>query len=274
LHCRSRCARAWALGIEESGELLNHLTKKRGNSNETSPEKVRMHGRRCGVFQETDDGEKLNVGVMKEFTGGDKVLVRDLYKGANEMIEFKPQMKYFLTCNQLPDVPANDDGTWRRLRVIDFSSKFTDNPTKPNEFKINTNLKQDIQNWATTFLSYMIHIYETCYKNINYLKEPDEVMASTYRYKMENDFYTEYSTDRISYTDNLKNTISREVLYADFKGWFKTNYEGKPVPKKPEFEKNINKIIGEPTRKGYVKLLFNTIVESDNDSIPPNVLDM
>ena len=37
-----------------------------------------------------------------------------------------------------PEVPSNDDGTWRRLRVISFDSKFTDNPTKPNEFKIDT----------------------------------------------------------------------------------------------------------------------------------------
>lgn len=263
-----------ALGDYYMSCPITIITRKRGSSNETSPEKVRMKGKRCGVFQETDDGEKLNVGVMKEFTGGDKVLVRDLFKGANEMIEFKPQMQYFLTANQLPDVPSNDDGTWRRLRVIEFASKFIDNPTKPNEFKINTNLKQDIQNWAATFLSYLIHIYETKYKNVNYLKEPDEVMASTNQYKMENDFYTEYSRDRFTFTNNLKNTISRESLYADFKAWFKTNYEGKPMPKKPEFEKNINKIIGEPGRKGYQKIMFNAIIESDNESNPPNVLDV
>jgi phage/plasmid-associated DNA primase len=54
---------------------------------------------KIGTFQETDEGDKMNVGIMKEFTGGDKVLVRDLYKGSKEMIEFKPQMKYFLICN-------------------------------------------------------------------------------------------------------------------------------------------------------------------------------
>jgi P4 family phage/plasmid primase-like protien len=249
------------------------ITRKRGQSNETAPEKVRMRGKRCGVFQETDDGEKLNVGVMKEFTGGDKVLVRDLFKGANEMIEFKPQMKYFLTCNQLPTVPSNDDGTWRRLRVIEFGSKFTDNPTKPNEFKINTSLKQDIQKWTTTFLSYLIYIYETEYKGTNYLKEPDEVMASTNQYKMENDFYTEYYMDRINFTNEPKNRITREALYGDFKSWYKTNYEGKPMPKKPEFEKSINKIIGEPGKIYYQKIIFNINTESDNDSNPHSILD-
>ena len=246
------------------------ITKKRGSSNETSPEKVRMKGRRLGAFQETDDGERLNVGVMKEFTGGDKILVRDLFKGSKEMIEFKPQIKYFLICNTLPEVPSNDDGTWRRLRVIDFKSKFTDNPTKPNEYKINTNLKHEIKKWAPYLLSYMIHIYETKYKNINYLKEPKEVLASTNRYKMENDYYTEYFMEKLIITTDPKNTISRDNLYNDFKNWYKNANDFKIVPKKLEFEKSINKLIGDPTRRGYIKVVFANKIEesiSDNDNL-------
>ena len=260
-----------ALGDYYMSCPITIITRKRGSSNETSPEKVRMKGKRCGVFQETDDGEKLNVGVMKEFTGGDKVLVRDLFKGSNEMIEFKPQMKYFLTCNKLPAVPSNDDGTWRRLRVIEFKSKFTDNPTKPNEFKINTSLKHDIKKWAPYLLSYLLHIYETKYKGINYLAEPEEVLASTNQYKMENDFYTEYFLEKITMTSDLKDTISRDNLYADFKNWYKVGYESKAIPKKPEFEKVIFKLVGEPhPRKGYQNVIFTSrIIEpgSDNENI-------
>jgi hypothetical protein len=29
-----------------------------------------------------------------------------------------------MTCNTLPAVPDNDGGTWRRIRVIEFGSKF------------------------------------------------------------------------------------------------------------------------------------------------------
>ena len=175
-------------------------------------------------------------GVMKEFTGGDKVLVRDLFKGANEMIEFKPQMKYFLTCNQLPEVPSNDDGTWRRLRVIEFGSRFIDSPdpNKSNEFKINTSMKQNIQNWTSTFVSYLIHIYKNEYKGINYLKEPEEVMASTNQYKLQNDYYTEYCLDRLTITNDPKNKISRETLYSDFKAWCLKFYNVKIMTKKPE----------------------------------------
>jgi len=241
------------------------ITRKRGQSNETSPEKVRMKGRRCGVFQETDDGEKMNVGVMKEFTGGDKVLVRDLFKGSNEMIEFKPQMKYFLTCNQLPEVPSNDDGTWRRLRVIEFTSKFTDNPTKPNEFKIDTKLKQTIELWAPTFISYLLHIYITEYKNKVYLTEPDEVMTSTKQYKEDNDFYSYYIHEKITITNNNKDSIGREALWEDFKVWYKNDYDPKTLPKKQEFNRFMSKQLGEPTRKGYLNITF-TVTQNEKIS--------
>ena len=259
-----------ALGDYYMSCPITIITRKRGSSNETSPEKVRMKGRRCGVFQESDDGEKMNVGVMKEFTGGDKVLVRDLFKGSAEMIEFKPQMKYFLTCNQLPAVPSNDDGTWRRLRVIQFGSKFTDNPTKTNEFMIDNTLKQKIEQWAPTFVSYLIHIYNTEYKSKTYLAEPIEVMAFTNQYKMENDFYTEFITERITITNNSTDTIGKEDLWEEFKEWYKKTYDSKNVPKKIDFIKFMSKQFGEPIKNsGYANILFIS-----NDEIINNCIDV
>ena len=253
-----------ALGDYYMSCPITIITRKRGQSNETSPEKVRMKGRRCGVFQETDDGEKMNVGVMKEFTGGDKVLVRDLFKGSAEMIEFKPQMKYFLTCNQLPAVPSNDDGTWRRLRVIQFGSKFTDNPTKSNEFMIDNTLKQKIEQWAPTFISYLIHIYNTEYKSKTYLAEPDEVMAFTNQYKMENDFYTEFITDKIIITNNDNDTISRDNLWEEFKDWYKKTYDSKNPPKKSDLMKFMTKQFGEPIKGGYYKNISYILSNEEN----------
>jgi P4 family phage/plasmid primase-like protien len=259
-----------ALGDYYMSCPITIITRKRGTSNETSPEKVRMKGKRCGVFQETDDGEKLNVGVMKEFTGGDKVLVRDLFKGSNEMIEFKPQMKFFLTCNQLPAVPSNDDGTWRRLRIIDFNSKFTDKPIKSNEFMIDNTLKQKIPEWGPAFLSYLLHIYNSEYKNMTYLADPDEVMASTKQYKMENDFYTEYVADRLVLTNNEKDCIKLAPLWVDFSSWYGLNKGNNKLPKKIDFIKFLNKQFNEPCRKGYMKIVFNNMKDESSDNEPIN----
>lgn len=42
-------------------------------------------------------------------------------------------------------------------------------------------------------------------------------------------------------------------MWKTFKAWYKTNYEGLPSPKRPEF---MNKAIGEPNKKGYQKSNF------------------
>jgi len=255
-----------ALGDYYMSCPITIITRKRGQSNETSPEKVRMKGRRCGVLQEADEGEKINVGVMKEFTGGDKVLVRDLFKGSNDMIEYKPQMKLFLTCNELPPVPSTDDGTWRRLRVIQFGSKFTDTPTKPNEFMIDNTLKHKIEQWAPTFISYLIHIYNTEYKSKTYLTEPIEVMAFTNQYKMENDYYTEFINDKITITNNNNDTISRDNLWEEFKDWYKKAYDSKNQPKRTDFIKYITKQFGEPHKtNGYRNIKYTSDIEDNNN---------
>ena len=254
---------------------ISLLTRKRGQSNEAGPEKVRMKGRRFGLFAEADEGDKINVGLMKEFTGGDKVLTRDLFKGSQDMIEFVPQIKSFLTCNKLPEVPSNDDGTWRRIRVVDYTSKFVANPTKPNEYPMDTTLKQKIKLWAPAFISYLIHIYNTKY-NIMVdgvylpIKEPQEVMASTNQYKMENDYYSEYISERITVTTDAK-PLSISTIWNDFKSWYSQDHDPKSRPANLEFHKQFSRLINKPHDKKYYGITF-TIEENENNA-KPNDLD-
>lgn len=249
------------------------ITKKRGNSNETSPEKVRMKGKRCGIFQETASDEKINVGIMKEFTGGDTILMRDLFKGANDMIELKPQMKFFLTCNILPEIPSTDDGTWRRLRVIDFVSKFVDNPNekKKYEYKIDIRMKEKIKEWGPVFLSFLINIYMNEYLT-NSLKEPNEVMLSTNKYKANNDVIQEFYSKKLIITNDKTDIIYKEKLYTDFINWYKHIYDNKSYPKQPEFETNIAKILGECINDNYICVKYN--ICEDNDITTSDNIDI
>ena len=99
------------------------LTQKRKASGAASPEMAITRGKRLAVMQEPDVNETLNIGQMKEITGNDKITARGLYK---EPFEFTPQFKLVCMCNDLPNIPSNDDGTWRRLEVVDFISRFVD----------------------------------------------------------------------------------------------------------------------------------------------------
>jgi hypothetical protein len=111
------------------------------------------------------------------------------------------------------------------------------------------------------------------YRSNNYLVEPQEVMASTNQYKLENDYLTEYFMDRLSITTNPKDTIGSNTLWEDFKVWYKTTYDSKSMPKRPEFLKFMTKQLGNPAKKGFANVVFNTNEDSDGEA-PTNELDV
>lgn len=263
-----------ALGEYYLSCQITIITRKRGGSGQASPELLRLKGARCGCFQETDEGERLNVGMMKEITGNDKFVVRGLY---SDPVEVKPQIKFYLACNQLPTVPSIDGGTWRRLRVTNFGSKFVERPQKPNEHLIDASLKDKIKDWAPLFVSYLIHLYVTEYKKIPYLSEPDAVKISTESYKMENDHFTEYFINRVVYTGDKKDTISMKAIYEDFKAWFKSSHEGVKVSNQVDLNKFLFEKIGDPKKTRWRGYKFNGEEEeplSDDDEDIKNALDI
>lgn len=241
------------------------ITRKRNSSNQASPELLRIKGARCGCFQETDDGEKLNVGIMKEITGNDSFMVRGLFA---DPIEIKPQIKFFLACNQLPELPSVDGGVKRRLENIVFGSKFVETPSKPNEFLIDNTLKQKIKEWAPTFASYLIHLYVTDYKKRNCLIAPKEVKLSTESYIAENDFCTDYFINRILYTGNKSDSLTMSNIYDDFKVWYKGSRDSTvKALTRTEFTKFIVEKIGDHKCGKWRGYTFNNIEnKSDPDS--------
>jgi len=245
------------------------ITRKRGSSNQASPELLRLKGARCGCFQETDSDEKLNVGIMKEITGNDRFMVRGLFA---DPIEIKPQIKFFLACNQLPELPSVDGGVKRRLVNILFGSKFVENPSKPNEFLIDNTLKEKIKEWGPIFVSYLIYKYINEYKKINILTEPEEIKITTESYIAENDHFTEFFINRIVFTNNKKDSIGIKAMYEDFKAWFKSSHEGAKVPVQIDLNKFLIEKIGETKKNKWYCYTFNNTEEenSDNDSTDLN----
>jgi len=211
------------------------LTQKRGKSSAASPELERTKGKRFACLQEPDEDEEIRVGMMKELTGGDKIMARALFK---DPVEFKPQFKMTLTCNKLPKVPAEDGGTWRRMKVMDYQSEFVDNPDpeNPNQFPIDYNLSSKLQEWASPFMSLLVEYYKK-YK-LHGLKDPPDVIAKTLAYKNYNNMYEEYLKENIIHDPAC--CISITNLYEHFKPWYKEEYDVKP-PTKKEFKNYISK---------------------------------
>lgn len=221
------------------------LTGKRSASNQCTPELVKAKGKRIGYFVEPSEGERVNAGLMKEFTGGDKIYARGLNQ---DPIEFKPQFKLSLLCNDVPHFPPKDTGVWRRVEIVEFTSKFTENPNpeNPNEFPIDNKISEKIQQWKELFMSYLIDIYYRRYRESEgkSLVVPEEVKKFTEEMKLMFDIYSGFIVNVIVETKVPEDVVTLSELYEEFKNWFLETYNSPKIPTKHEFRQYMEKTYG------------------------------
>lgn len=79
---------------------------------------------------ETSAGKKLAESLVKELTGQDQISARFLYK---EFFTFTPVFKLWLACNHVPIIQGQDNGIWRRIRLVPFLQRYevVGHPTGP-----------------------------------------------------------------------------------------------------------------------------------------------
>ena len=274
---------------EYAGKMnISNLTQKRGSASGANPELARTKGKRFVNMQEPDEKTKLNVGLMKELTGGDKIIARALFK---EPIEFKPQFKMVLTCNDKPELPPDDEGTWRRVVLVEFNSKFRHEPDgeyingewipaseKNPEFPIDESLNEKFDDWAEPFMSILVHVY-MANKNKD-LIEPSEVKEYTNKYREGQDHFQEFANDKIITLeeDDVENSklILINVLFDEYKNWYKDNHGNNNHKKRSELksymDKKFNKYWVEGTtysKRGWrgIKILDSCSIDSDRDEL-------
>ena len=77
------------------------------------------------------------------------------------MTNYVPQFRLVVCTNNLLDIKSNDDGTWRRIRLVEFIL-FTDNPVDMTLIShINSkdkDLNANFKNWAPVMLSMLVDI--------------------------------------------------------------------------------------------------------------------
>lgn len=179
-------------GLGEKVEVTL-LTRKRNDANEANTEKIKLMNKRFAFLSEPEDGEKINIGLLKELTGSEEIVARGLYQGSRT---FVMEAKLFLACNELPNIKGEDSALWRRIRVIDFPSRFVEDPSSENEFKIDKSLPSRIREevgWKQAFMNILLQYY---YKDV---KEPDEVKFKTNEYREDNNDYETWLKEHIEY---------------------------------------------------------------------------
>jgi P4 family phage/plasmid primase-like protien len=243
-------------GTKYSGKLNpSFITQKRNKSSSASPEYYGIVDCRIVSSEEIDNSDELNTAIIKEITGNSKISSRTLYQ--SKMTTKIPQFTPFLICNDLPSIKSMDGGTWRRLVVISFDSKFVDDPSDPkyahltNVFKIDRNLKQKMSNWKEPFMYLLIHKYYKNYlENNKNLIAPECVKAFTDKFKDENDFLQPFIETNI--VNGSKNdTIKLKELYNRVILWFREHYQGEKEPSQQTIKKYFETKYGQYDSKGW-----------------------
>jgi len=172
------------------------LTRRRNNANEANTEKIKLMNKRFAFLSEPEDGEKINIGLLKELTGSEEIVARGLYQ---DSVSFVMEAKLFLACNELPEIKGEDTALWRRIRVVDFPSRFVDDPKGPNEYKIDRSLpsrmREDVT-WRQTFMNIMLSYYQRD------VQEPEEVKVKTNEYRQENNDFENWLSENIEQKEN------------------------------------------------------------------------
>lgn len=213
------------------------LTEKRAKSNAPTPEIVQTKGKRYCYLEEPNEGEKINVGIMKNYSGSDRIKGRGLNK---DPIEFVPQFKLALLCNDIPQFPGLDGGVWRRVEIVEFKSKFVENPREENEFKIDPHLEDNLPLWAELFMALLIDRYYANYKLYG-IHVPLEVQKYTLEFQKQSDNYHEFISQALEETKDKTDIVNVAELYDEFRVWYAEEFSEQKPPSRVEFKKYLKK---------------------------------
>lgn len=237
------------------------ITQKRTSIGSTSSEVVALRGKRYAVMQEPSKGDRINEGVMKELTGGDPIQGRALFK---DVVTFIPQFKLVVTTNVLFDIKSNDDGTWRRIRVCDFKSKFLDTPYQdelhfpkeqyPFQFKLDKKLNECFDTWAPIFATLLVDI---AFRTKGNVQDCAIVMTSSNEYREGQDYLAEFAKDKITRSNG--NRIQKQELNETFREWYKINYGNGATPHGKELHEYMDRRYGRYRPGGWcdVKIIYD-----------------
>lgn len=195
----------------------NLLTIASKSRNEASSELANKKGKRLAVTTEIEEGSTLQMAAIKQWSGGDKISTRELYKSA---FEFIPQFTLHMYFNdKQPDLKSVDNAIKRRLRMFHYPISFVDNPTEPHHKKINPNLKgalkEDTGLWNAV-ISDLFEVWKDVSK-LDFIQAPKECQKHIDKYLAENDTVNTWFVENIVRKAGSK--IKATDLYQKYVEW-------------------------------------------------------
>ena len=242
------------LGTYKVSAPISIITQPRCKVGGLTPEIVALKGARYVVMQEPESTDIIQAGCMKEVVSS----VEPLTARAPYMIApvvFVPQFTLVVCCNQLMGVKTQDHGTWRRLRVANFETLFTDKPVnddpdKPHQFLIDYDIMSKFPVWRETFLAMLV---DRAYINQGKETDCEVVLKASSEYRDKQDFISAFVSERLM--KNAGSVLKKTELTQEFKIWYIANC-GDRAPSPKNLHEFIDKKYGRSRNGSWMNVKF------------------
>ncbi len=218
--------------------------KKRANA---CNDLYKLKGKRFTTFNEPDDtdGTELQASTLKEF--GDNACTElhgnQKYK---DPIEFFNQSTLHGAMNKKPNVSGVDGGIKRRVKIIEYTTQFVDDPKDANyERKIDPDFMKKVNKdeMRDAFIIMLLKNWIKNVKNEKIVPVPECIKADSAEYCDNCDVVKQFLNDGYQITGNDKDRIRSSEVYTVFKSYCKSNGIEKILSDK-KFKENMLEIRG------------------------------
>jgi putative DNA primase/helicase len=172
---------------------------------------ARLRGARLVVASETSEGRRLNVALIKQMTGGDRLTGRFM---RSEYFEFTPTFKPLLLTNNKPAVSSQDHATWRRVKLVPFNETIADDERILGYDEKLLRELPGILNWA---------IAGAIAWQVDGLDTPSAIDDATAEYKTESDPIGRFVDEACN--RRAGGTTTKADLYNAYERWCHDNGE-------------------------------------------------
>ncbi|MGR3495415.1 DNA primase family protein [Citreimonas sp.] len=197
-----------------SAKIESFTGRNRRGGGDATPDIFPLMGARMVRAAEPEEGERLQEGLIKELTGGEPILVRQLHA---DFIEVHPFFKLTMSGNHKPDIRGTDDGIWRRVLLVPFDVQI---PESERDEKLGEKLfaeRAGILNWLVEgLLSYLE----------GGLQEPQQVLDATLGYRADSDPIGSFLADTCLVTGDPGDFLLARDIIQGFNFWLDMRGEG------------------------------------------------
>ena len=202
-------------------------------------------------INEPSNTKMLNMNLIKEITGRDKIQLRVAHSSHTKTVV--PMFSIFMLCNDMPKMENTKDGGFNRRFVgIHFPFSFVDEKPKNSFEKIaDPELKERIKTNKVWHQQYMLILVEHLQKYIKGGKKlhiPSKVKQNSNKLMKEQDPIDDFYEQFIHITGDKENDyIRRDCLWEEFRKFHKQNYTDRLRINAKQFEEQLIKIFTSTT---------------------------